>query len=114
MGVFENMTVWHWLIGAGILLILEVAAPGAVFLWMGVAAAAVGLLLAVLPLAWQVQWILFAVLSIGSVFGWRAYKRARPDIEEYPTLNQRRPFFGWSTFYADRADRQRTWPRERG
>ncbi len=89
MDVLQNMTMWHWLIAAAILLILEVAAPGAVFLWMGLAAAVVGLLMAVLPIAWPVQWILFAVFSIACVFGWRAYKRARPDDGGYPNLNQR-------------------------
>ncbi len=89
MEFFENMTMWHWLIAAAILLILEVAAPGAVFLWMGIAAAVVGLLMAVLPVAWPIQWVAFSVLSIASVYGWRAYKRAHPDNEDYPNLNQR-------------------------
>lgn len=89
MEFFENMTMWHWLIAAVVLLILEVAAPGAVFLWMGVAAAVVGALMSILPVPWPVQWILFAVLSIASVFGWRAYKNANPDDGGYPNLNQR-------------------------
>ncbi|MFK8015981.1 MAG: NfeD family protein [Gammaproteobacteria bacterium] len=83
------MTYWHWLIAAVVLIILEVFAPGAFFLWMSVAAGVVGLLLAVVPMPWYLQWLLFCVLSVASIFGWRAYKRANPDQDPYPNLNQR-------------------------
>lgn len=85
----KELVYWHWLIAATVLMILEVFAPGAVFLWLGVAAAVVGVLMIALPLSWPVQYVLFCVLSIASIVGWRAYKKAHPDVEEYPTLNQR-------------------------
>lgn len=89
MDWFQTMTPVHWLIAGVVLFILEVFAPGAFFIWLGVAAAVVGAVLAVLPISWQVQWLLFCVLSIGTIVGWRAYKNRYPDEDPYPNLNQR-------------------------
>lgn len=86
---FQTMTFVHWLIAAIVLFILEVFAPGAFFIWLGVAAGFVGLLHAAIPLSWQLQWVLFCVLSVGTIVGWRAYKRRYPDVEAYPNLNRR-------------------------
>ena len=38
----EQLDYWHWWILAAALIILEVFAPGAFFLWLGMAAGAVG------------------------------------------------------------------------
>ena len=86
---FQTLTVWHWLIAAVLLMILEVFAPGAFFLWLGVAAGVVGLLMFVLPLPWWLQWLLFSVVSVASIVGWRWYKSRHPDDDPYPTLNKR-------------------------
>jgi membrane protein implicated in regulation of membrane protease activity len=87
--LFENLTVWHWLIAATVLLILEAFAPGAIFLWLGVAAAVVGILMALIPMSWQVQLVLFAILSIASSVGWRYYRKGRLPETDQPTLNRR-------------------------
>jgi membrane protein implicated in regulation of membrane protease activity len=90
MEFLTQLTVWHWLIAAVVLMIMEVLAPGAFFLWLGVAAAVVGLLLAVIPvMTWQVQVLLFSVLSVASVIGWRAWRQKHPVETESPTLNRR-------------------------
>lgn len=89
MSILENLTASQWLIGAVVLMILEVFAPGAFFLWLGVAAGVVGLLMYAVPLPWWLQWLLFSALSIASIVGWRWYKKNNPDDEPYPTLNQR-------------------------
>ena len=41
----NNVVFWHWWILAGILLIIELSSPVFYFLWMGIAAGLVGLLL---------------------------------------------------------------------
>ncbi|MEM6640507.1 MAG: NfeD family protein [Pseudomonadota bacterium] len=87
--MLQELTVWHWLIGTMVLMILEVFAPGAFFLWLGVAAGAVGLLMIAVPLPWWLQWLLFSVLSLFSIVGWRWYKKNNPDEETHPTLNRR-------------------------
>lgn len=81
---------WYWWVAALVLLGLEVAVPGAVFLWMGVAAGVVGAVLAAVPsLAWQYQVIGFALLSLASVVVWRRYYRRHPIETDRPSLNQR-------------------------
>ena len=89
MALLSQLTSWHWMIAAVVLIILEVFAPGAFFLWMSVAAAVVGALMVVLPIPWYLQWLLFCVLSVSSIFAWRAYKKAHPDVDTYPNLNKR-------------------------
>jgi membrane protein implicated in regulation of membrane protease activity len=85
----QNMAWWHWIIGAIALAALETLLPGAVAIWFAVSAGVVGLLLVVLPLPWQWQWILFAVLGIVAMLGYRRYKKANPETNDEPLLNQR-------------------------
>ena len=52
-GAFD-IAFWHWWVAGLLLLALEAFAPGAVFLWMGVAALVTGGVVALLPgLDWQ-------------------------------------------------------------
>ena len=70
---------WHWWVLAVVLLALEVAAPGTFFLWLAMAAGAVGLIVLILPdLYWQIQVLLFAVAGIAAVGAWRLYARRLP------------------------------------
>ena len=86
----EPLTHWHWWIAAVILLVLEVFAPGAFFLWMGISAVAVGLLAYLFTdMGWTYQVLSFSVLSIASIIAWRHYQGKNPDITDQPTLNQR-------------------------
>lgn len=69
---------------------IEAIAPGFFFLWMGVAALLVGLLLTLLPtFAWPYQLLLFALLSIGSIVAWQLRLRQRPTPTQDPLLNRR-------------------------
>ncbi|MCP4041858.1 MAG: NfeD family protein [Gammaproteobacteria bacterium] len=81
---------WHWIILAVLLLIVEALAPGAFFLWMGVAAGVVGLLLLAIPgLGLEFQILIFAVVSVVSVVAWRSYLRSHPTESDKPLLNRR-------------------------
>ena len=80
---------WHWWVAAALLGIVESMAPGAVAIWFAAAAAVVGALLLVVPLAWQLQLVLFGALSIGALAAWRYWKRSHPETSELPRLNQR-------------------------
>lgn len=86
----EHIVFWHWWILAGLLLILELTAPAFLFLWLGIAAAAVGLILLVFPsIGLETQLVLFAVASIASVLAWRKYRETRPVTSDQPNLNRR-------------------------
>ncbi len=93
MEVFEFIAAlgpWVWLIIGILLVILEVFAPGAVFLWLGVAAGAVFILVFLMPdLDWRLQLVLFSVFSIASVFLSRKYLKKKPIETENPSLNRR-------------------------
>ena len=81
---------WHWWILSGILLILELTSPIFFFLWVGIAAAAVGFLLLLMPsLSLETQLVLFGIMSIVAVVAWRKYRETHPPESEQPLLNQR-------------------------
>ncbi len=85
-----QLQFWHWLVLAVLLTIIEVFAPGTFFVWMGVSAALVGLLLWLMPeLAWELQVLAFALLSVTSVVVWRYVQKRRPIQTEQPLLNRR-------------------------
>ena len=86
----DHIVFWHWWILAGLLLILELTAPAFFFLWVGIAAAAVGLILLVFPaINLEIQLILFAIASVVSVLAWRKYRETRPLKTDQPNLNRR-------------------------
>ncbi len=90
MSPLEHIEFWHWWIAGIALVIIEVFAPGAVFLWMGISAGVVGaVLLAVPDISWQVQFLAFAVLSVGAIAGWRVYHKRHPTESDQPNLNRR-------------------------
>ena len=85
----SSLQWWHWWIAAAALGIVEAMVPGAVAIWFAAAAAVIGALLLVIPLAWQLQLVLFGVLSIGALALWRYWKRDHPETSDLPRLNQR-------------------------
>lgn len=81
---------WHWWILALGLIILETVVPGTFFLWMGISALVLGLLAYLIPaMGWETQLMLFAILSLVSIVGWRIWQRKHPDETDQPTLNRR-------------------------
>ncbi len=86
----ESMNHWHWWILAPVLIILEVFAPGAFFLWLGIAATAVGGVVYVYPaMGWEYQLLSFSVLSVISIVIWRKYFHSTPADTDQPNLNRR-------------------------
>jgi hypothetical protein len=81
---------WHWWILALALIIAETLLPGTFFLWMGVSALVMGVLAWLIPaMGWETQVMLFAVLSLVAIVGWRMYQRKHPDETDQPSLNRR-------------------------
>ena len=86
----DHIVFWHWWILAGLLLILELTAPAFFFLWLGIAAAAVGMILLVFPgIPIETQLVLFGIASIVAVLAWRKYRESRPRKTDQPNLNRR-------------------------
>ncbi len=80
-------TPWLWWIAGAVLVGLELAAPGVFLLWIGLGAAATGVVLALwpaLPLTWQL--LLFAALMFASLAAGVAVQRRANRAG--PQLNQ--------------------------
>ncbi len=85
-----SLVFWHWWVLGLALLALELFAPGAFFLWIGLAAGAVGAIMWLIPgMTWQSQLMWFAVFSIVSIVIWRTVGRRVPKETDHPNLNQR-------------------------
>ena len=99
MPFLEQAEFWHWWVAGIAFIVIEALVPGALFLWMGVAAGVVGLVVLIFPdLDWQYQLLLFALFAVVSAFGWRAYQRRHPTKTDRPTLNRRGEQYVGRTF----------------
>lgn len=91
---FKELGAWGWILAALLFLGIEVAAPGFLFLWLGVGALLVGLigLLDVFGAGWgnaYAPWIAFAVFSIVAAFVGRNLYDPRKSPSDEPNLNNR-------------------------
>lgn len=90
MDWLNGIQYWHWLVLGLVLLILEVFAPTVFFMWLGVAAGLVGLLMLAMPdMGWQWQLLLFSVLSAIAVVAGRGWLNRHPIKTDLPALNRR-------------------------
>ncbi len=81
---------WFWFVVSLVLLGLEMAVPGVIFLWLAIAGGIVGGLVFIMPsISWEVQFIIFSVLGIVSVYSGRTYLKRNPIISEDENLNDR-------------------------
>lgn len=86
----ETVTFWGWLILAFVLFGLELLAPLTYFLWLGASALATAVVLLIAPdMAWQIQALIFSVLSVVSILISRKYLVKRQTQSELPNLNRR-------------------------
>lgn len=89
-GFFAELGAWNWLILAGLFMALELMAPGIFLIWFGIAAALVGLLALAVDIAWPWQLVIFAALSLVTVFFVHRYLRPYGDgPSDRPLLNRR-------------------------
>jgi len=88
--LLQHPTFWDWLGLGTLLLILEVFGAGGYLLWIGLTAAAVGVLTFLIPsLSPEVQFLLFGLLSILTVLYWRRRQRNAISASDEPNLNLR-------------------------
>ena len=82
---------WHWFGLAAVLGILEVVLGASFFLlWLAICAATIALVLMIWPsLAWQYQFLIFAIESIACILFWHIHLKNNPIKTDKPTLNRR-------------------------
>ena len=86
--LFSHVVYWTWWIIGLVLVIVEVFASGAFFLWLGASAATVGVVIFFVPdLDWEFQLTIFSVLSISSILLFRRFFQR--DAEKKSTLSRR-------------------------
>ena len=87
--MLESMTGTKWIIVGVLLLILEVVTGTTYILWPAVAALVVGLIAFVLPLGWEMQFLLFSILSTVLLVVGHKYVRPKMKGGEPSDLNDR-------------------------
>lgn len=85
-----SLGAWAWIAVAAILLAAEIVVPGTFLLWIGAAAALTGVLFLIFPAPWQIQFVVFGLLTLVAVVGWFRFFKAKSDpASDEPTLNRR-------------------------
>ncbi|SDB03386.1 NfeD family protein [Bauldia litoralis] len=88
LDLLDDLGPWAWWIAGLVLLGLEIILPGNVFVWFGIAAILTGAVALFADFGWQVDLILFAVLSLVLVIVGRRFFARRSRSDE-PMLNRR-------------------------
>jgi len=74
----NSLSCWDWFVLALLLLILEVFFSAAFFLWFGIAAGVVGIIVLINPhLSWKTQLTFFSIGVVVSIFMWWLYCRSK-------------------------------------
>ncbi len=89
----KGLGLWSWWILGLVLLAAELAAPGVFLIWIGAAAIVIGTLSLLLWdsgfWTWQLQLVLFALLSISFALAGRRFYAKRSQTSDEPMLNRR-------------------------
>ncbi len=95
-----HLEFWHWLTLAVVLIILEMLSPGVFLMWLGIAAGIVGIVMIISPdLSWQMQLVIFALLSVSSIIVWRWTQSYFTPESDNLKLNRRAEQYIGRTFY---------------
>ena len=86
---FVSLGIWNWFIVAVLLFIVEVIAPGAFMLWLGISALAVGIISLAIDWTWQWQCTAFVVFSAALFPLYWRFKHVATTPTDQPFLNQR-------------------------
>ena len=91
--VVASLGLWTWWILGLVLLAAELAVPGVFLVWIGLAAIAIGALSLALwdtsIWGWQIQLLLFAILSIVFAVAGRRFYAGHNHATDEPFLNHR-------------------------
>lgn len=101
MPLLSHLGPWAWFVLGGVLLVAEIAAPGAFLLWLGLAALVTGAIAYTVALAWQVEVLVFAALAVVAVLVGRRVTPAPGKASDRPFLNRRPEGFVGRVFTLD-------------
>jgi hypothetical protein len=89
--VLSHLVFWHWLALALVLGIIDVlVGANFLFVWCGLAAALVGMLLFIFPvMTWEFQFLIFGLGVLASLIIWQRYLKRVPHTSDTPHLNRR-------------------------
>ncbi|MEW6037249.1 MAG: NfeD family protein [Pseudomonadota bacterium] len=88
--ILDALVFWHWWTLGALLLILELLVPGMYFIWMAEAALVTGAMLWLFPaLSWEIQVLVFSILSLASIFVVEKLIARKPIVSDRPLLNRR-------------------------
>ncbi len=93
MHFLDSLTMWHWLIAAAIFFVLELIAPGAFMIWLGLSSLLVGAISYFVVWPWQYQLVCFAAFAILAIPLWRRAARRVERPSDQPFLNRRADAF---------------------
>jgi membrane protein implicated in regulation of membrane protease activity len=93
---------WNWFIAAAAFFIVELLAPGAFMMWLGLSALLVGLITRFIVWPWQYQFVAFAVFALASIPLWRRVARGVEKPGDQPFLNRRSEAFVGREFTLDK------------
>jgi hypothetical protein len=104
MESLDQVQFWYWLVAAVVMIVIEMLLPAAYFLWMGISAFIVGLILFVVPdLHLLIQVIIFGVLSVVTLVLYKKHKKSNPTVNDEPNLNRRGEQYVGRTFTLEEA-----------
>lgn len=101
MALLSDVGAWAWFVLGGVLLLAEIAVPGAFLLWLGIAALVTGVLAYVIDLSWQTEVLIFAALAVIAVLVGRRVSPAPGKASDRPFLNRRAEGFIGRVFVLD-------------
>jgi membrane protein implicated in regulation of membrane protease activity len=97
-----SLGAWNWFIVAALFLLIELVAPGAFMVWLGLSAILVGIISTAVVWSWQAQIIAFAVFAVASIPLWRYFARKVEHPSESPFLNRRSEGYVGRVFTLDK------------
>jgi membrane protein implicated in regulation of membrane protease activity len=102
MSWFVSLGAWNWFIVAAVLGFIEILAPGAFMMWLGLSALLVGAISLAFNWIWQAQVIAFGVFAVAFVPAWRHFSRKVERPVDRPFLNRRAEGYVGRVFTLDK------------
>jgi inner membrane protein len=102
LAYLTSLGVWNWFIVAALLFVVEMIAPGAFMLWLGISAVLVGAVSLVIDWSWQAQCAAFVLFSAALFPLWRRFQNVAQPPSDQPLLNQRSQTYVGRVFTLDK------------